>query len=154
MHPVATLEIESLLWRAHCCVIDLLMLSCDTPGNVAWLPMLTHADTCVQCLFGITFSRPQSPLNFCKVIVDGAVVQVYDIGAFSVLGLNSSLLVPPLLISFYVVLGSLQILADKALILKPSTQEALSKLSPQYLLVNTWYAPPVIQLPMHRSCNG
>lgn len=65
---------------------------------------------------------------------------MYDKAAFSVLGLNTSLLVPPLLISFYVVLGSLQIIADKALIDTPATQRALSKLSPQYLLINTWYA--------------
>lgn len=72
-----------------------------------------------------------------------AFVQVYDIGAFSFLGLNSSVLVPPILVSFYIVFGTFQILADRALIARPSTQEALSKLSPQYLLVNTWcFVPP------------
>lgn len=93
----------------------------------------------------------QFPLNTSQLPRSSAVVQVYDIGAFSILGLNSSVLVPPLLISFYIVFGTFQILADKALITRPSTQEALSKLSPQYLLVNTWCCIPPVQLEIRKK---
>lgn len=39
-------------------------------------------------------------------------MQIYDVAAFSIAGVQSSWLVPPLLAAFYVVLGGLQIAAD------------------------------------------
>ncbi|KAF5842220.1 hypothetical protein DUNSADRAFT_8620, partial [Dunaliella salina] len=51
-------------------------------------------------------------------------LQVYDLGAIQLGGLNTSLAVPPLLGVFYAVLGALVPLADNIFLDEPSTQRA------------------------------
>ena len=55
---------------------------------------------------------------------------------FSVAGLNSSLLVPPLLAALYVTLGCASIIADKALASYPATEQALERVSLPYVIGN------------------
>lgn len=61
---------------------------------------------------------------------------MYDVLPFSVAGLNSSLLVPPILASLYVTIGCASIIADKALASYDATSEAVERVNLPYVIGN------------------
>ena len=64
-------------------------------------------------------------------------MQVYDLAAVSLGSLNTSWVVPPLLATFYAVLGALQIAADKYTAADAATQAAWRRLNWGYVALNT-----------------